>query len=556
MSIMTISAREYSRAKTVMVGLFMYKKILGPGLGWPKYNAVMLAYTATRHSLRPKCRSAAQSNTFQLTLVSIFFTDRGQIWTRKWSRDVLFCVKFQCGVAAFQYVVYFRFCIMTSCLNGPYGMIDASKAYTQSESPRGSMDMDTAAYTQTDSPVAPNRERSLMSTTISLFMLCNLCMQWMFVICCYTIEKREYTNVCIIWASYIIGKKTSRNLFLVEKFIFEWLFGHRSLWSGRPVWLPDHRQSAIGPFGHGRHEFLREQRHLSACVRRQQPGPVASDRYCQRASSSSQTCRRYVELTGRRRRPTSSSLHRNTPAVGLLAAAAVAAESETAKSWRRRTSGARAATWRTDAGRTDSRRRRRSTASPESPVVGRRAAAGRCPLPPRRRRWPRRRRRGSPWRTRSRDIRPPPQRRRSRRAAATGRWRRRVGCAPGAPTWWRHRGLPERKARESFDENAFAYVNWTSKPTHTHTHTHTAENSSRINVRTHTGSTLHNRVTLTYWAQGQCMLSDWCVLCLPTLVLIAPVVFLLEHGQAHVDKLIDAPDRATHATAIYAGVGN
>jgi len=46
---------------------------------------------------------------------------------------------------------------------------------------------------------------------------------------------------------------------------------------------------------------------------------------------------------------------------------------------------------------------------------------------------------------------------------------------------------------------------------------------------------------LTFWPQGQCMPKSYYVICLPTLVLIAQVVYLLERGQTH--RQTDATER-------------
>jgi len=78
--------------------------------------------------------------------------------------------------------------------------------------------------------------------------------------------------------------------------------------------------------------------------------------------------------------------------------------------------------------------------------------------------------------------------------------------------------------------------------------------SSHIDVHTHALSTLHNRVTLTFWSQSQCLPYS---LCVPSLVLIARRLFWQwTHRQTHKHtEVTEATDHPSHASATD-GMGN
>ena len=74
---------------------------------------------------------------------------------------------------------------------------------------------------------------------------------------------------------------------------------------------------------------------------------------------------------------------------------------------------------------------------------------------------------------------------------------------------------------------------------------------SRIDVQTHaTGSTLHNSVTLTFDLLTSGSSRAEVLPCVPSLMLIARVVFRLERGHRHTsDAVTDSSDHPSHGLA-------
>jgi len=87
----------------------------------------------------------------------------------------------------------------------------------------------------------------------------------------------------------------------------------------------------------------------------------------------------------------------------------------------------------------------------------------------------------------------------------------------------------------------------------------TSKLSSHINLTTHAGHAFDNHVNFTF---------DFLTLgikhaeqlprtvCLPSLALIAQVIFLLEHGHTQIHKVTDATDHPTRASANACGGKN
>ena len=81
----------------------------------------------------------------------------------------------------------------------------------------------------------------------------------------------------------------------------------------------------------------------------------------------------------------------------------------------------------------------------------------------------------------------------------------------------------------------------------------TSNLSSHVDMHTHAGSTLHNPVTLTFdlftsWSMRAEYL-PWSS-CIPSLVLIAQAIFLLEHGHMQTHWVTDATDHCNCASAV------